>query len=1064
MPGVETEGCPSDEALLDYLGGVDPGDVERHLEGCAECREVIAALAQTSLGMELPAPSAPSQSVSVGEYAPEGTRLGRYRIVGPLGAGGMGVVYRAHDDTLDRPVAIKVLRSSLAIESASRLVREARAMAALEHPNICPVFDLGRMGDRFFFAMQLVDGGTLQDWLRAEPRTIDSVVDAFAAAGRGLAAAHEIGVVHRDFKPHNVLIDDGGGVLVCDFGLAAGELDESLEQDPTSSDSASGRIVGTPHYMAPEQHLGTRATAASDQYSWCLSLWEALSEQPAFPGTDSLANKRAGAPATTNRKVPYSLARVLQRGLQPEPEARWPDMGSLLAAIERPKSAFVRIAGATLVASAAAVGVAWLWPGLGEIAPRCVDSAQQLDDVWSEAAKAELVDAFAAVGSPSASAAAEQAVKRIDEHARQWVAAHRDNCEATTVRAEQPLEVMDRRTACLSRARTELRATVDVLRRADRDAVRHAAELVDSLTPVAQCADLGALASEVEPPAQDEAAAVQRIFESLADIEVELEAGNYQRAYDLSLALEPRVGSVRYGPVRTALLLGRGQAQLSLAQYDASIATLEAALASAQDHGETVPMGNIARVLWEALARNRPDDVRVDHYRALAASVARRDPVLAVDFAATEALILQTQGRLHEAEPKYHVALAEMQRIRGPTDRRTLGLRNELGIVLQHLGRLDEAEVMLRDVISDYQTVFGHDHANTATATGNLGNLLLMMGRLDEAEQHQQRAMMMLESALGPEHRDTLAARANLATVKAERGQAVEAVAMLHDVLATAERTMGSDAEDTSRLRASLGLFLYDSGDYKAAEVELRRALLARERALGSDHPKVALSRGQLGLVLHGMGRLEEAESHYRRALEVYENAYGKDDIKCASMWINLGDLARARGDFDEAEAAARRAYEVRRTALGAAHIDTIIAHNAVATTIASQGKYEAAMRAYEEVHEEMVASMGHGFPMVAAVRHNLAAVLLHLEEPLQALPWAEAAWEVRRDDTSPEQRGRTALLLAQARWGAATDDEMRRGAVRLAKAALADFRSAGPGHAARAERVEHWLAEHPEP
>ena len=1063
MPRAETGDCPSDEALLDYLGGVDPEDVERHLEGCTACREVIAALAQTSLGVGLPAPSAPSQPISVGEYAPAGTRLGRYRIVGPLGAGGMGVVYRAHDDTLDRPVAIKVLRSALAIDSASRLVREARAMAALEHPNICPVFDLGRTGDRFFFAMQLVDGGTLRDWLRAEPRTTAEIVEAFVAAGRGLVAAHEIGVVHRDFKPHNVLVDGTGGVLVCDFGLAAEELDESVEHEPASTESAPGRVVGTPHYMAPEQQLGDEATAASDQYSWCLSLWEALHDQPAFPGEEPLADKRAGPPAGTSPKVPRSIVRVLQRGLQPDPGARWPDMASLLVAIQQPKPTAVRIAGAVLVTGGAALAGAWLWPGLADVSPRCAGSDQQLDHVWGDTAKADLADAFAAVGIPSASTIADDVVQRVDAYAGQWVAAHRETCEATTVRAEQPLEVMDLRMACLSRARTELRATVDVLRRADRETVHRAAELVEALTPVDHCADLGALASEVEPPAQDEAAAVQRIFERLADIEVELEAGQYQRAYDLSLELEPKVDAVRYGPVRTALLRLRGQAQLSLAQYDASIATLEEALASAQDHGETMPMGNIARVLWEALALHRRDDVRGEHYRTLAASIARGHPELAVDFAATEALILHLHGRLREAEPKYRVALAGMQRARGPTDRRTLGLRNELGLVLQHLGRLDEAEAMLREVVADYEASFGPDHPNTATASNNLGSLLMVMGQFDEAEALLRRGVVTLQSALGPDHRDTLLARGNLATLHAERGHTADAVAMGREVLAIAERAVGADAEETSRLRASLGLFLYESGDYEAGEAELRRALIAREQALGSDHPRVAMSRGQLALMLHGLGRLDEAESHYRRALEVLETAYGEDDVKCATVWVNLGDVARMRGDLDAAEAAARRAYEVRREALGMGHIDTIAAHNSLATVLGSQGHYDAAFEAFVTVHAQMVASMGEEFPMVAAVRHNLASVLLHQGKPKQALPWAEAAWEARREDTSPEQRGRTALLLAQARWGAG-DDELRRDAVKVAEQALADFRKAGPGHAARAERAERWLAEHPSP
>jgi protein kinase-like protein len=276
-------------------------------------------------------------------------RVGRYEICGVLGAGAMGVVYRARDPDLDRTLAIKLVRGDGAASSSGiRLMREAQAMARLHHPNVVPIFDVGPAGTAVFVAMPLLEGGTLRIWLRGGPRSLDAILDRFVAAGRGLAAAHAAGLVHRDFKPDNVLLGGGGEVQVADFGLARlagrrGPLHSGHDPRWPDNLSQTGDMVGTPAYMSPEQLRGRWIDARADQFSFCVALWEALYGDRPFlhprPGTGPPLRARLDAIAAGPIRLPPRpgrpawLAEVLARGLASDPDQRWPSMQALLEAI-----------------------------------------------------------------------------------------------------------------------------------------------------------------------------------------------------------------------------------------------------------------------------------------------------------------------------------------------------------------------------------------------------------------------------------------------------------------------------------------------------------------------------------------------------------------------------------------------------------------------------------------------------------------------------------------------------------------------------------------------------------
>ncbi len=289
-----------------------------------------------------------------------GTKIGRFVVVRELGAGGMGAVYAAHDPQLDRQVALKVMRESRGDEEDRvRMLREGQAMARVTHANVITVYEVGTEGDTVFLAQELLDGGTLATWLDAA-RPQDAILDKFIAAGRGLAAAHTAGLVHRDFKPDNVLLGKDGRVRVADFGLARSSIalgaidalavttrgggpprtETDLTASPMSDLTRTGTVMGTPMFMAPEQHKGERADARSDQFAFCVSLYHALYKAWPYEGKTAPAlaqNVIDGRlePAPKSSTVPAPLRKVLLRGLATDPAARYPTMEALLADLER---------------------------------------------------------------------------------------------------------------------------------------------------------------------------------------------------------------------------------------------------------------------------------------------------------------------------------------------------------------------------------------------------------------------------------------------------------------------------------------------------------------------------------------------------------------------------------------------------------------------------------------------------------------------------------------------------------------------------------------------------------
>ncbi|MEM6296986.1 MAG: protein kinase [Myxococcota bacterium] len=540
-------GCPAPEVLdAAARGELDPASraaLEQHVDGCPACAEVLAGLVHV-YGSAMP--SAPASGpVTVSDpgvaQAPSapgpGATLGRFTIVRALGAGGMGVVYEAHDPSLQRRVALKLLHTDgAAHELRVQLLREARALARLAHPNVVGVHEVGEAGGRVFVAMEFIEGGTLRHWLRAGP-TREAIVATFVAAGQGLAAAHAVGLVHRDFKPDNVLVGRDGRARVVDFGLARpldaswATLGQTLVSGGTDGGLTTsvartkpGSLVGTPAYMAPEQLRGERADAASDQFAFCVALYEALVGARPFAGS-SLAmlatNVVEGRRPPTPSSVPSRLRAVLDRGLQPDPTRRFATMHALLRDLAPRKRGWVLPVAVTagVLGAGVAAGVTWMVTRPDETQPPPVVVAPpsepeadpvepapptraglcgaSLDATWSPGRRATVATALK--GPLLQNETSMRATAALDAWQEDFAAERDAACEDAAKKDRLP---------CLSRQWARFDALATALGDADSIAANYAEIAVSSLEPARACRSTARRA--LEPAAAADARARAR--------------------------------------------------------------------------------------------------------------------------------------------------------------------------------------------------------------------------------------------------------------------------------------------------------------------------------------------------------------------------------------------------------------------------------------------------------------------------------------------------------------------------------------------------------------------------
>ncbi|MCY1080157.1 serine/threonine-protein kinase [Archangium lansingense] len=1037
--------CPEEGAVREALAGRFPeAEVARvlaHAEKCPSCGLLLVRSGTFSSSEDVPtnvvASPTPLAESPPEEVLPRGATVGRYMVLEKLGSGGMGVVYAAYDPELDRKLALKLLHpGSDQVEKSggqARLMREAQALARLSHPHVISIFDVGTWGERVFLAMELVEGPSLRDWLKQGPRSLREVVEVFTAAGRGLAAAHAAGLVHRDFKPDNVLLGKDGRVRVLDFGLAR-QTSTPLEpmsppvEMPLPERGSSpldtpltrvGLVIGTPAYMAPELYSGGVLDARSDQFSYCVSLYEALyGERPhgRTPGPPS--TWRTPEPPRDGR-VPASLRRLVLRGLDPKPEHRFPSMEALLEALGQAlpmRQRYWLVAAGSLLLLSLGVGLPLQHRAQAE--QPCRGGARRLEGLWDTARKEALGQIFRATGRPNADESWTRTAQVLDTYSQDWVSMHAEACEATRVRGEQSDEVLSLRMACLERRLHALQALTEVYSIADAALVDQAAKAAHALPPLNGCANVEALRATVLPP-EDLATRekVEQLRFRFAEARALFDSGQFKLALERIRTLADEAVALRYRPLQAEVLELRGALEEKAGDLTGSEATLRQAV-------------------WAAEA-GRHDEV-------IASASARlvRSGMLQTEF---------EQGR----EWAEHTR-AVLERM-GGDDRIEAFVTNALGAILLREDKPAESEAHFRQVVALRQKVYSPEHPEVAAGLNNLGAVLVKSGRLDEARKELERARDIYQKALGPNHPETGNVLHNLGQLALKTADDASARTFYEGALAVRELGLGREHPDVAMTMDSLGSTHCNLREYAPCLSMYERALAIRKKVFGPEHPDVANSLVSVGTALNGLGRNDEALNHFRQALRMVETLPEHSAPDLFYPLLGIAETLKEQGKRAEALAHYQRALALAEKELGKDSSESGSALEGLAGLSREAGQHRQALEQYQRVLAAYETEVPPGHPDLFEPLAGIGRCQLALNAPAQAVaPLERAVVLVGSPRIAPETAADVRFLLARALWDSGTGRERARELATRAQEVLLQAHKAS-----EAAQVTAWLESH---
>ncbi len=791
--------------------------------------------------------------------------VGRYTVLGPIGSGGMGSVVRAHDPELQREVALKLLRAERMgdANTRSRLVQEARAMARLSHPNVAMVFEVGEVDGHLFVAMELIDGRDLRAWMDERARPWATVLELFTQAGQGLVAAHAKGLIHRDFKPDNVVVDDEGRARVVDFGLAREQTAAPTEPEPEPdaveafpSDKAAdltttGTLLGTPAYMSPEQWKGEAVDARSDQFSFCVSLWEALFGERPFAGNDmgtlmvavTEGNRR---PEPSTVAVPGRVLRALRRGLSPDPAERWPDMSALLVALRpRRRGGWLAAAGVTVALATGAAVAAGVLGSEGSASEACRDQADRLADIWDSPTRERAAEGMRAAGLPFAEDVWRSASTRLDRYAAEWVSHAEASCASALTNTEDARARHTRQQRCLEDARTLLGQLGDDLATADEAMVTDAAHASTRLPDLGACADDRRLMAWADDADAGRDATVQQVRDALMrarhvlamfdtrhvaeDLEITLAAA-------LDDATEARDAAARVGhdPLHAEASLVRGRLLLKAGDKPEAEKALVAATERAEAAGDALTRVRARIYLVYVIGndRDRSEEAITIGEQALAQldGLGPRPLLRGRLFGNLATAVARDRSPDHPRAIELHrQAIEVLTSELGEDHPQLIYAHLNLGRALSFAKQLPQAEAELRAALQRAEQVLGQDHPSTARIWGTLGLTLKLLERLPESEQALRRSLELHERSLGPQHQLVASGLYNLATALRQAGRHAEAAEHLRRGIEIRRRVLGKNQNGLIPWLFALGDSEVSDGQYAAARDTLREALTLAE-------------------------------------------------------------------------------------------------------------------------------------------------------------------------------------------------------------------------------------------
>lgn len=848
------------------------------------------------------------------------SHLGEFQILGVIGSGGMGVVYAARDPALDRKVAIKVLRHGEVGSDTrrARLLREARAMARLRHPNVVTVHEVGEDAGKVFVVMELVEGATLRDWLR-EPRPWRAVIERLCQAGWGLAAAHRAGLVHRDFKPENVFLGSDGRVRVGDFGVVGVSrevADEPVSPEQDATLTAAGAVVGTPRYMSPEQHRAGDVDARADQFAFAAVLYEALYGTPPFAGKTMAELRRnvlaGNVEAVPGKRAPRWLEPIVRRGLNADPDARYPSLEPMLHALER-GPLLTRRRLAIAAGAMALVGLA-AWSLVHSRSDPCEGMAQRLTGAWDPAVKAAVAKAFAASGRPYGADTSRRTGDVLDVYAGEWVAARTESCRAANAGV---------RVACLDRRLGALRAQTRVFAAADGEVVDRAVQAARGLEPIEGCS----LAQGRPQAHAPEALALQQ---RLDEAEAQVRAGKLRAAQDTAAALLEDARRVGDKTLLAETLIHTSRVNEDK-QAGAAAAALEeaAAIAGDQENDHLVASALVRLLRVVGQVQKRYAEARALRPAVEAAIRRAKDDRYAIELLLLSADMVQQEGahaRALEISDEA-VALAEKKFGVGSLEAaRAAGARVA---ILDEKGDYERAAREEERLLAQKEKLLGPDHGDLSANLNLLGVEEWRLNRYDAAEAHFQRALRIIEVTVGPDSLRAAAVQANLGLLAMDHHDSALALDRLLRALAIQEKVLGPENVSVAGTLNSIGNVHLKSKRFDDALAFHRRALAVREKLLSPTHADVAYSTQNIGMVMVGLGKPGEAIPWFERTLGILEHALPRGHRRTLMTVSSLSDAYVDVGRSVEALALLDRAGKMldeKPDALARAHLDFCLA------------------------------------------------------------------------------------------------------------------------------------------
>ncbi len=809
---------------------------------------------------------------------------GRYQLRRKLGQGGMGTVYLAWDQELKREVALKLVTlDGEDSRQQARLLREARAQARLSHPNVVEIFEAGIDRGRVFLTIEYVAGETLRAWLSQKPRHWSEIVRVFVAAGRGLAAAHDAGLVHRDFKPENVMIGADGRPRVLDFGLSVARHEhgdtvpkhalEIAAGGPQTSRSRSG----TPAYMSPEQFRGQVTDGRSDQFSFCVALYEQLFGERPFPGKTPAAIATAvlsaeRCPWPTTREVPQHVRAAIERGLALDPGQRHADMPELLDALSGEGGNPTRLAKwLSMAVGVSIVGFA-VWPQ--EDVPSCQGSTSAFDEAWGPERRAAVATAFAAVDGRFSADVWLRIAPRLDAYADEWTAAHQAVCEASHGRGGQTVAAFDAKMSCLHRLRDQFEALSWIFREPDPRVAASANAAVTTLEPIAQCVAHGSGARGLPAdPAERRARAELR--KRIGQAQALRAAEEWTLATTSAREALKRAEEVGHPPL------------LANAQFELGVA-----LSGGGEFAEA--REQLSRSYFTALSGQQQLD-------ALRASV----KLVHVHLQLSEYDVAFEWAR-------HARALLDVSTVPQPLLERDLMF--DVGWIFKQQARFKPAREQFTKALEFCEQQWGESSALCIEPIQALADIAAWEGRWAEAIQLGRSTVTLAEAAYGPHHPSTSAARGELGFILLKQGNAAEARVELE-----ASRRGFEDAYGHGTNDQRLGTILNHLGSTYEALEEPEKAREVLERAhelsvelLGPEHPHTAFPLNNIGNVLVSAERYDEARDYYQRARAILEAANGSEHLYVSFPLMGLGWVAKAQQRFGDAVVLFERVVAIR--------------------------------------------------------------------------------------------------------------------------------------------------------